>query len=809
MKKIIFLFALFLCYLSGDSQIIYRSSDYLFKNRVSVGAQSEASTPTSVWFRIGDSASNKAFVTPTAEQRDSVADNGPLLRGMQVWDLFESKPYWYDGSNWITFTNEGDTIYLVNGAPTTADSILYPTETEMVFKSFKVDSTHVGLIASGVTDSTFGVGLDSSTLFPLIRATIPGGVSYTFENGVFNAGGNVIKADTTVLVTWAFRQKLADSLGALIAGGGISLSAIGASPNANAATLTGSVLNLEPASASFGGVVTTTTQTFAGAKTFNSNITVSDLTVGTGNTSDSTNVAIGLNTLTSSVSGMQFNVAIGQGAMQDINNASSDYNVAVGYNSLNGASGTTANLNVSIGYIAMAAATSAQGNVAAGVAALNAATDATFNVAIGYNSLTATTTGDHNVAVGNAALSTNTGNRNVGLGFRAGDAVNTDSSIYIGNDAGRGVGSSATLWIDNSNTSTPLIHGNFRADSLRINGYLSIRDMDSTGTGTAQNMVYITQEGRLQIAAVPSGSSQNLQQTIDNGSTLTSDETITMDANTLTITGSGTGTNAPLSVANSSTGSALVVNSTSAASPTLSVINGGSLSAISASSVGTGVDASSSGGSAFNGTTIGGNTVALLQNSTASTNSEKPVITMRAAVTSGVGAAGLGGQIIYEAENDAGAMTQSARIATLWTSAASGSEDANMAFAVKGGGSVSTLMTVGSVGATDFIRASARLQGNKGADVASANDLTLGNGNLFTITGSTQINAITTANWQAGSEIALMFASTPTVKNNTAGGAGTAVMLLAGGVDFTASANDILRLIYDGTSWVETGRSVN
>lgn len=216
MKKLIFLFALFFCYLAGDGQIIYRSSDYLFKNRVSVGAQSETATPTSVWFRIGDSASNKAFVTPTAQQRDSVADNGPLLRGMQVWDLFESKPYWYDGSNWITFTNEGDTIYLVNGAPTTADSILYPTETEMVFKSFKVDSTHVGLISSGVTDSTFGVGLDSSVLFPLIRATIPGGVSYTFENGVFDAGGNVIKADTTVLVTWAFRQKLADSLASII-----------------------------------------------------------------------------------------------------------------------------------------------------------------------------------------------------------------------------------------------------------------------------------------------------------------------------------------------------------------------------------------------------------------------------------------------------------------------------------------------------------------------------------------------------------------------------------------------------------------
>ena len=57
-------------------------------------------------------------------------------------------------------------------------------------------------------------------------------------------------------------------------GGSITLSAIGSTPNANAATLTGSVLNLEPASASFGGVVTTGTQTFAGAKTFNSTVSV-------------------------------------------------------------------------------------------------------------------------------------------------------------------------------------------------------------------------------------------------------------------------------------------------------------------------------------------------------------------------------------------------------------------------------------------------------------------------------------------------------------------------------------------------------
>ena len=49
--------------------------------------------------------------------------------------------------------------------------------------------------------------------------------------------------------------------------GAISLAAIGITPNANGASLVGSLLNLQPASASFGGVITTGTQTFAGDKT--------------------------------------------------------------------------------------------------------------------------------------------------------------------------------------------------------------------------------------------------------------------------------------------------------------------------------------------------------------------------------------------------------------------------------------------------------------------------------------------------------------------------------------------------------------
>lgn len=56
--------------------------------------------------------------------------------------------------------------------------------------------------------------------------------------------------------------------------GNVTLAAIGSTPNANGATITGQALNLEPASGSFGGIVTTGTQTFAGAKTFSDIITL-------------------------------------------------------------------------------------------------------------------------------------------------------------------------------------------------------------------------------------------------------------------------------------------------------------------------------------------------------------------------------------------------------------------------------------------------------------------------------------------------------------------------------------------------------
>lgn len=67
--------------------------------------------------------------------------------------------------------------------------------------------------------------------------------------------------------------------------GDVTLAAFGSSPNADAASLSGQVLTLQPASASFPGGVSITTQTFAGDKTFTGNTqiayaTASQATIG-------------------------------------------------------------------------------------------------------------------------------------------------------------------------------------------------------------------------------------------------------------------------------------------------------------------------------------------------------------------------------------------------------------------------------------------------------------------------------------------------------------------------------------------------
>lgn len=91
----------------------------------------------------------------------------------------------------------------------------------------------------------------------------------------------------------------------------------------------------------------------------------------------------------------------------------------------------------------------------------------------------------------------------------------------------------------------------------------------------------------------------------------------------------------------------------------------------------------------------------------------------------------------------------------------------------------------------------------QGAAVSSANNLVLGTGgNYFNITGTTQINLLSSAGWQGGSQVTLKFDAAVTVKHNQSVSGDNKPIILAGGADFIARVGDLLQLIYDSTGAV-------
>ena len=100
-----------------------------------------------------------------------------------------------------------------------------------------------------------------------------------------------------------------------------------------------------------------------------------------------------------------------------------------------------------------------------------------------------------------------------------------------------------------------------------------------------------------------------------------------------------------------------------------------------------------------------------------------------------------------------------------------------------------------------------RTQGDKGDDVASAGTITLTEGTLFDITGTTSIDYITTTTWKKGSIIHLQFDSGITINHNTGSvPANTEAIFLDGSANTVLTAGSTLTLIFDDVFWRELGR---
>lgn len=101
-----------------------------------------------------------------------------------------------------------------------------------------------------------------------------------------------------------------------------------------------------------------------------------------------------------------------------------------------------------------------------------------------------------------------------------------------------------------------------------------------------------------------------------------------------------------------------------------------------------------------------------------------------------------------------------------------------------------------------------RLLTSKGTDVASANNLALGSdGNFFHITGTTQINCLTSTSWTNGTEITFVFDGALTLKNAQTCAGSTLPFKLSGSADFSTAADSVLKVVVDSTAIREISRT--
>jgi len=151
-----------------------------------------------------------------------------------------------------------------------------------------------------------------------------------------------------------------------------------------------------------------------------------------------------------------------------------------------GCNNITAHDNTFIGYSAGNGNTSGNQNTFVGKESgmyNNIGFDNTF---LGYLSGYSNTTGFNNTFLGTAAgYSNTTGGQNTFLGYAAGNNTTGSGNLFLGFRAGLYETGSNRLYIDNSDTTTPLIYGEFDNNILTINGNLEV-------IGPYQGLVYLS-----------------------------------------------------------------------------------------------------------------------------------------------------------------------------------------------------------------------------------------------------------------------------------------------------------------------------
>jgi len=178
--------------------------------------------------------------------------NNPALTTVLYVSTIDFSQWTYDGAQYNTYIAP---FWTTNGNPAvTGTNFLGSINNEDL--RFRTNNTQVG-----VFDTSGNFGIANAT--PSEKLDITGNVRFSGalmpNNAAGTSGQFLTSAGVGAPPTWT--------------AGVLTLSSIGATPNANGASISGTVLNLQPASASFGGIVTTSNQTLgAGNKTFGGSI---------------------------------------------------------------------------------------------------------------------------------------------------------------------------------------------------------------------------------------------------------------------------------------------------------------------------------------------------------------------------------------------------------------------------------------------------------------------------------------------------------------------------------------------------------
>jgi len=188
------------------------------------------------------------------------------------------------------------------------------------------------------------------------------------------------------------------------------------------------------------------------------------------NTVSNYNTAFGSTSLYANTTGTN-NVSQGESSMR--NSTTGSDNVAIGKNAIY--NGTTGSSNVALGSSALYNNQGGASNVAIGVSANSQRANNVSNIAIGPWSLQGSNNLNWAVGIGgNALRGSNVGHYSVGIGDSAGRNSSGNGCVFLGYQAGYGSTVANSLFIANTNTSTPLIHGNFGTSELTINGELTV-----------------------------------------------------------------------------------------------------------------------------------------------------------------------------------------------------------------------------------------------------------------------------------------------------------------------------------------------